>query len=258
MDTDIFISAAIVTYNDRERVLKACRSLLENTRRYPLKLYIIDNASEDDTLSALEELDGIEVLPQSKNLGFGAAHNKVLGEKMGKYHFVINPDIIINSDILSDMADFMEQNPDISMAIPKILNPDGTEQKLCREIPTAKRLFLGRLAKFGGMFKRVRDEYTWADRDITEVCELDFCTGCFFVMRSEVFCTLSGFDERFFMYLEDADITLRAQKYGKTVIAPQFEAVHEWHRASAKSPKYFFIHLSSCIKFLTKKRRNNK
>jgi GT2 family glycosyltransferase len=242
-----FISATIVTYNGGKIAQNAVNSIIENTKNYPLEFYVFDNASTDDTLKLLSEIDSVKVKENGKNMGFGAAHNKILETKMGKYHFVINPDIIVNSDVLSAMADFMEQNPDVVMCMPKILNEDGTEQKLPKEKPTFKTLFFGRLSK------KIRNEYIWADRDITEVIDVDFCTGCFFCIRSEVFENLGGFDERFFMYLEDADLTQRAKKYGRVVMNPHISVTHIWERESAKKIKYLFIHIFSAIKFLLKK-----
>lgn len=245
------VSASIVTYNDRERVKTACDSLLENTRRYGVKLYIIDNASSDGTPEALEGLP-VEIKRNPQNLGFGAAHNKVLLEKLGKYHFVVNPDIILSSDVISDMVDFFEANPDVVMACPKILNFDGSEQKLPKSRPTFKRLFLGRLSA------KIRSEYIWAERELSRPCDIDFCTGCFFCIRSDVLKSLGGFDKRYFMYLEDADLTLRAKKLGRVVINPDICVTHIWERESAKSIKYLFIHIVSCFKFLWKWRKISK
>ncbi len=242
----LFISAAIVTYNNSNVAKKACASVLEHTKRYPLKFYVVDNASIDDTDQVLGGIDGVNFLKNNKNIGFGAAHNKVLGMEIGKYHFVINPDIIVDSDVLSDMADFMEQNPDIVMCMPKILNADGTEQKLPKEKPTFKTLFFGRLSQ------KIRNRYIWADREITSLTDVNFCTGCFFCIRSEIFKTLGGFDERFFMYLEDADLTARAKKYGRVVMNPNLSVTHIWERESAKKIKYLLIHIFSAIKFLLK------
>ncbi len=177
---------------------------------------------------------------------------------MFDYHFIINPDITVSSDVLSDIADFMDENPDISLMMPKILNSDGTEQFLPKRIPTAKYLFLGRLERLFKSLSKVRDEYTRKFDNIDTVTDIDFCSGCFMCIRSEVFKALGGFDERFFMYLEDADLTLRAQKFGRTVIAPQFCVTHLWDRSSAKSIKYLFIHLSSAFKFLIKQKRKHK
>ncbi len=247
MANSLTVSAAIVTYNDADRIGKACASIVENTKKYPLKLTVVDNASCDNSIAVARE-NGAEIISLNKNLGFGAAHNKLLETEMGKYHFVINPDIYIGSDVLSSLVDFMEENSDVVMVMPKILNPDGTEQKLPKEKPTFKRLFLGRISK------KVRDEYIWAHKQIDSVVDIDFCTGCFFCIRSEVFKSLGGFDERYFMYLEDVDLTLKAKKVGRVVMQPNESVVHEWERQSAKSLKYFLIHISSCIKFLLGRR----
>ena len=75
------------------------------------------------------------------------------------------------------------------------------------------------------------------------------------VIRTEVFKKLNGFDERFFMYFEDSDLTVRAKQYGKTMLLPQFSVIHEWERSSSKSLKYLMIHINSMIKFLWKHRK---
>lgn len=249
-----FISAAIVTYNDIDKVRDAVLSIKENTKRYPLKLYLIDNGSTDGTVDFFKDFD-ITVIENRKNIGFGAAHNKALDLPLGKYHFIINPDIVIKSDVLSDMADFMGENPDIALMMPNILNGDGTIQHLPKEIPTAKYLFLGRLARFRGKFKEIRDRYIWADREIDKPTEIDFVSGCFMCVKSEIFKELRGFDERYFMYLEDADLTLRAKTFGKAVINPLVYVTHSWERESAKKLKYLLIHLSSARKFLRRRRK---
>lgn len=255
MDGKDFLSACIVTYNDFQAAERVCRSLLEFTKKYNLKLYVVDNASSDGTADRLSCIEGITVIRNSKNIGFGAAHNKVLDLPLGKYHFVVNPDIEIKEDVLSGMADFMEQNPDVAMMMPRICNQDGSEQKLPKERPTFKRLFLGRLSGLGGVFGKIRDQYVWTERPVNKVTDIRFCSGCFFCMPREVFIDLGGFDERYFMYMEDADLTLRALKMGRVVINPDFEVTHIWQRESAKSIKYLLIHIISSIKFLCKWRK---
>lgn len=252
MGSDINISASIVTYNDIGRAPATVESILNNTKKYNLTLYVIDNASSDGTVGCIEKINGVTVIRNDKNIGFGAAHNRVLDNQIGKYHFVINPDITINSDVLSDMVDYFEADPDVVMAMPKILNTNGTEQKLPKERPTFKRLFFGRLSD------SVRSEYVWAEREITEPTEIDFCTGCFFCIRGDVFKKILGFDERYFMYLEDADLALKAKSKGKVIMLPQFAVTHAWERESSKSLKYLIIHIISCFKFLFKWRGKYK
>ena len=252
MSADILVSASIVTYNDISRAPDTVQSVVENTKRYPLKLYVIDNSSTDGTADMIEKSGQAVVIRQNKNIGFGAAHNVVLNEELGKYHFVINPDITFDSDVISDMVDYFESNPELVMAMPKILNTNGTEQKLPKERPTFKRLFLGRLSN------KIRSEYVWADRDVTEPTEINFCTGCFFCIRTDIFKKLLGFDRRYFMYLEDADLALKAKSKGKVMILPHFSVTHAWERESSKSLKYLFIHIISCFKFLFKWRGKYK
>ncbi len=246
MSADVSVSAAIVTYNDVSRAPITVESIVKHTQKYPLKLYVIDNNSVDNTPQCIENTGNAIVIKNNKNLGFGAAHNLVLNEQIGKYHFVINPDITLNSDVISDMVDYFEANPDVVMAMPKILNQDGTEQKLPKERPTFKRLFLGRLSK------KIRGEYVWASKEITAPTEINFCTGCFFCIRGDVFKKVLGFDKRYFMYLEDADLALKSKSKGKVMLLPQFSVIHAWERESSKSLKYLFIHTISCLKFLFK------
>lgn len=255
MGQDITVSASVVTYNCKEKAVKTVSSLLKNTNKYPFCLTVYDNASTDGTAQAIKQLDGVNLVETGENLGFGKAHNLALYNNLGKYHAVINPDIIIDSDILASLVDVLEQNPDIAMITPKILNSDGTVQNLQKREVKAKYLFLGRFAKFGGIFKKMRDEYTSFSLDSNGFAEIEFCTGCFFVIRSEVFSRLGGFDERFFMYLEDADLSKRVKEFGKIVYYPAVSVIHLWERESAKKLKYLLIHFMSYFKYLLKWRK---
>lgn len=247
MQGEIKISAAIVTYNDGDKAAAAIASILAHCKKYPIELYIVDNNSSDDTLKRIDYIkNSVKIIQLDRNIGFGQAHNKVLDLVDSKYHFVINPDITVNSDVFADVVDYMEKNPDAIMAAPNILNGDGTVQYLPKSVPTFKRLFLGRLSS------SVRDEYVWRDREITRPCEIDFCSGCFFCMPTDCFKRLNGFDKRYFMYLEDADLTLRAKRLGKVIFLPDISVTHLWGRGSHKNLRLFVIHLISCIKFLIK------
>lgn len=257
MDNGITVSASIVTYNCLTQVKDAIKSITEKTKKYPFKLYVFDNNSFDGTKEYIENTyKDVTVKNVGYNSGFGHAHNLSLKEDLGKYHAVINPDITVDSDVIAELVDVMEKNPEIVMATPKILFPDGSEQKLPKRNPSFKYVFLGRLASLGGIFKKIREEYTRANETFETVSDVDFCTGCFFVIRTSVFKELCGFDERFFMYFEDNDLSRRAKKKGKIVFCPESHVFHFWNRASAKSFKYFFIHLKSYFIYRHKWRKS--
>ena len=192
------------------------------------------------------------MLCQKENLGFGGGHNAVLSEISSKYHAVINPDIKLDSDVLSYLVDVMEKNSDIAMLTPKILHADGTEQHLPKRHPTFSYLFLGRLARLGGIFRKIRKEYTREEENFQSPFDIEFCTGCFFLIRSEIFKKVGGFDKRYFMYMEDADLSREVLKYGRVVFDPTVSVTHLWKRESAKNLKSLFLHLSSAFKYLKK------
>ena len=252
MDENLNVSAAIVTYNDGDKASAAAASIIANCKKHPLNFYIVDNNSCDDTVSRLEYQPELKITALQKNIGFGAAHNVALQMINSDYHFVINPDITVSSDVFAEMVSYLEDNPDVVMAMPKILNTDKTEQFLPKSVPTFKRLFLGRFSK------SIRADYIWQNRPIPAPTEIDFCSGCFFCIRTSAFKQLGGFDERFFMYLEDADLTLRAKNLGKVVFLPQVSVTHLWDRGSAKDFRLLIIHIISGIKFLFKWRGFSK
>ena len=250
------LSASIVVYGGAQQAIDTVNSLLNNTKKYPLSLYVIDNFSPDDTADKLGEIPDIKLIKKPENVGFGAGHNTVLGENLGKYHAVINPDIELNCDVLSSLVDIMEENEDIAMITPKIIGDDGNEQHLPKRNPTFKYLFLGRLSRLGGIFKKIRKEYTREDEKIKNTTDIEFCTGCFFLIRSEIFEKIGGFDKRYFMYMEDADLSREVKKYGRVVFEPAVSVTHLWKRESAKSLKFLFLHLSSALKYLKKWRKS--
>ena len=247
MEDKRLITASIVTYNDTEKALNAINSLKENTINSELKIFVFDNSTNAVDLKITTAADFY--LKNKENLGFGGAHNLILNYEMGRYHAVVNPDITVSSDTLSHLAAILDKNPDIAMITPKILNSDGSEQKLPKKNPNLKYIFLGRLARLGKVFQKIRDDYTRANEVFEDLTDIDFCTGCFFLIRSDVFKKVGGFDKRYFMYLEDADLTRQVKKYGRTVFCPDVSVTHEWERGSAKSLKLLFIHLCSFFKY---------
>ena len=135
------LSACIVTYNDAPEALRAAASVLQYTRRHPLTLYLVDNASPDGTGAQLEqalesgalapaENQQVKVIRRQHNGGFGTGHNTVLPLLDSDFHFVLNPDILLLADTLSDMADWMAAHPAAVMARPELQFPDGRRQVL--------------------------------------------------------------------------------------------------------------------------------
>ena len=171
------LSACIVVYNGAEEALKAAQTVLECTRRHPLTLYLVDNASPDgsgdrlakaakDGTLHIRENQKVEVLCRTENGGFGTGHNTVLSLLQSKVHFILNPDIQLTADTLSDLADWMAAHPDAVMARPALTFPDGQPQMLPLRRCNVRAMAYRQLPclKF---WAKYNERYLMADKDLT-------------------------------------------------------------------------------------------
>ncbi len=253
------LSICVVTYNSRDEIGTLLDSIFAWTSGISFQVYVVDNCSTDKTADLVEEkYPAVRVIRSGENAGFGHGHNQVMPYLDSRYHAVINPDIRLVEDVFSPLIAYLDGHPDCVLATPRILNPDGSEQKLPKRLPKLQYMFLGRLGRFFPPFQKYRDIYTRANEVFTEPTEIEFCTGCFMLLRTAAFRDLGGFDERFFMYLEDADLSRRAAEYGKLIFYPGVSAEHRWARASGKSLKFLRIHLDSIRKYRGKLREEKR
>ena len=248
------LSACIVVYNGYDEVLKAAQTVLQFTRRYPLTLYLVDNASPDGSGPRLEQAvregllapgtgQRVEVRCRKENGGFGTGHNTVLPELASTYHFILNPDIQLTADTLSDLADWM--------ARPSLVFPDGRPQRLPLR-RCALRPMVYRQLSFLKFWEKYNEQYLMADKDLTKPTEIEFCTGSFSAVRTAEFKAVGGFDEHYFMYVEDADLTQKMRTTGKAYLVPQYTAIHAWHRAAHRSLKPFLWQAGSLLRYFSK------
>jgi len=244
---DIKVSGSIVIYKESKKILeKVINSFLSLS--YEKELIIVDNSPSDELASVCNNFDSITYIYSNKNLGFGKAHNLAFKcrKKHSDIHLIMNPDIYFDSE---DMNNFIKWffYSDSVLAIPKVFYPNGKEQNIVRKVPTIFSLIKRQF------FKGV-DEI----RIDNEIKEIPFAHGCFFAFKSEIFSKLNGFDERFFMYMEDIDVWIRSKEYGKTTINPNFKIYHYFRRGSKSNIKLFFYHLISAIKFFIKYKSYDK
>ena len=132
------------------------------------------------------------------------------------------------------------------------MNADGTEQFLLKYTPTLHYLLGGKLQSRGQVFDRWRREYTMQDEEITQPIEVGFATGCFLLIRTQYFRELKGFDPRFFLYMEDSDLTLRAARLGKVVFHPDMRITHAWKRENTRTHRGTRAMMRSTFKFFMK------
>ncbi len=243
------ISGSIVTYNNEKTICPCVRSILEHTKDCQFQLYIYDNCSTDRTVELLTQyFPQVKVIRGEKNIGFGQGHNQIIFQVRSKYHAVINPDIYFKGNVIGKMVDYMEKHPQVVQLTPEIRNLDGTIQYLPKIDPDIRYVILSKLAPF----KHYRQIYTMANVNIKKPTLVMSCTGCFSMIRTSVLKRVQGYDHRFFLYFEDADLSRRLRKYGDLIYHPGMHVYHAWKRDNTHSLKGAYIFLMSMLKYYRK------
>lgn len=250
------LCAVIVTYQSDLNVLKRAVDSLRCCQ-LPMEIILVDNDSGAAYRGDLgRSFPDIRVIDSGLNKGFGAGHNLGFALKnLSDYHLVVNPDIRVGAGQIEAMIEFMQARKDVGVCVPKITNEQGELQYLCKRKPSVMALFGRRFlpnALADMLLKRVLDRYVMKDKDYNQIIEPEFLSGCFMVFRSDIYKALEGFDERFFLYFEDADITLRARKICKAVHFPGASVVHAW-KGGARNSRYLTrVMLVSAVKYFNK------
>jgi GT2 family glycosyltransferase len=252
------LTISIVTYNNKTTIRDALNSIEKSTLKQEneCETVVVDNSSGDGTADIIAgEFPGVRLI-RSENVGFGAGHNKAIADTAGKsdYHLIMNPDIYFDEEVPAKLVAFMEKNKDTGLVMPKIYYPDKRVQHLCKLLPTpfdliGRRFIPGFLKP---LFKRRFEAYEFRDRDYDEQMEVPHLSGCFMMIRSEVFEKTGAFDERFFMYLEDVDLSRRILSRYKNVYFPGVHIFHHYHQGSYKQFKHLKYHAASAIKYFNK------
>jgi len=254
------LSISIVTYNSEKVIRKTLDSIIEHQPKDQLKqLFLVDNNSTDQTTSILSQYakrhKNIDLIQNIRNVGYGSGHNVAIKKANSKYHVICNPDIIIHNNLFTPMAEFMDQNQEVAILCPKFQYINGECQPLNRRYPTVFDLFLRRLESLQAIpaFKKRVNYYSMIDIGYDDICDVPFVSGAFMFCRTTALKQVSGFDERFFLYFEDADLSRKMQQKGyRTICYPYTVVSHRYERASNKELKMMMIFLKSAIKYFNK------
>ncbi|WP_337994846.1 glycosyltransferase [Polaribacter ponticola] len=211
-------------------------------------MFLIDN-SPTNKLENLFKDKEIEYIFVNDNLGFGRGHNLVLERLDSDFHLILNPDVVFLGDVIPNLINKLRGEENVSFITPKVLYPNGDLQFICRKHPTFLDLINRKLKISKNM--TITNEYR--DQDLTKSFCPNFIHGCFMLFKTKDFKDIKGFDERYFLYMEDADICRKIEVTNKKILYfPEVEITHQHQKGSSKSIKLFFYHLSSAIKYFLK------
>ena len=234
----IDLSVLIVTYRCRDAARECLRSLARSGG-LAAEVIVLDNASGDGTVEMIRaEFPAVRLLALDENLGFAAGVNRAAEEAHGEYLLLLNPDTVVHDGALDSLVRFAREHPEHGLVGGRTLDPDGTSTPAragrsrrsgasCASRPCSRRvpgLAPVRPEAIGG----------W-QRD--SVREVGIVTGCLLVVPHALWRELGGFDTRFFMYGEDADLAMRAWARGlRPAITPDAVVTHEIGVSSSSRP----------------------
>lgn len=246
------ITASIVTY---KHSIKELNDVLVSVQNSSINLlYIIDNAGFTKELDDYcKKHDSIEYIP-SDNLGYGTSHNIAIRksiQKGAKYHIVLNPDVKFTPEVITELEKFADENQNVGQIMPKVYYPDGRLQHLCKLIPTPMDLIGKRfLPRF--LTRRRLNRFQLKFTSYNEIMDIPYLSGCFMFFNLDILQKVGLFDEHFFMYSEDVDITRRIYRDYRAVFYPNVSIYHVHNAASARSLRMLWIHSINMIKYFNK------
>lgn len=254
MRENIILTGSIVLYEENLTDLDATIQSFLNIPISNKILYLIDNTDEN-FYEYVFVLENIQYIPSEKNIGFGSGHNSIIEKikKTSDYHLILNPDVSFKEKVIPNLILQLEKHPDVAMIAPRVFFPDGSHQYSCRRYPVISELLARRFKFLHLIFKNKVFKGEYREKNLSEPFFAEYLTGCFQLYKTEDFLALNGFDERYFLYMEDVDICKKIDLLGKKKLYyPQEQIIHILKQGSLKNANLFFSHLSSAIKYFLK------
>lgn len=267
--TPLSFSVSIVCYNtpkeDLDSLLSSLNSAIENLMHTYAELnvdiYFVDN-SETSAITfenigkwQLAENTGeanLRILHGHGNIGYGAAHNLVVNKLESDFHLVLNPDVVLDPDSLKNGVSYLLQNDKTVMVSPLAYNKAGNKQHLCKRYPSVltflvrgflpeflKVLFRKRLARFE------MHELSESESGI----DVPIISCCFMLCKTKALQELNGFDQNYFLYFEDFDLSMRAASKGRLDYLPSMKIVHGGGHTAKKGIDHLLMFAKSGIRF---------
>ena len=265
----IRLSISVVCYHSPLNHLQSLIGSLEISIKYlrrhyelpVIPVFIIDNSNDLSVLSELcslenQRLEELKVELRRRaghgNIGYGRAHNLILQEIDSDFHLILNPDVTLEEDALFLALNRMTKNGQIKVLSPNATDSHGNKQYLCKNYPSVFTLLIRGLG-FAALKKLFSERLSFYENwDLSEDKPTEkemLLGGCFLLVETRTLKVLNGFDERYFLYFEDFDLSIRISRLGKLVYAPEVRITHSGGNTAAKGLWHVQRFLISGIRF---------
>lgn len=263
------LSVSIVCFNSSEIELRALISSLvtsvEKLRASyvvaQLPVFLIDNSENPQlSLEVFADFSGrlhaqeieLRLVQGHGNVGYGKGHNLILNRIESRYHLILNPDIQLDEDCLTEGITHLESNGDVVLASPFAQYENGVKQHLCKTYPSVLTFFVRGFLPQGlrALFSKRIAKYEMhglTDRDAST--DIPIVSGCFMLCRSDALIRAKGFDEAYFLYFEDFDLSLRMGEFGRLDYVPAMRIEHAGGHAARKGFSHLRMFMRSGFRF---------
>lgn len=255
-EPSVELAVVVVNYDSGDHLRTCIRHLRAAAGQAGTAFIVVDNYSTDGSLDGIEELDlQVQLIRNRKNVGYGRACNIGFAATKAPFVCFLNPDIVPCPGALEDMLRAISERPAVGVMGPRLNNPDGSRYPSCRIVPTlgiaAGHATLG-LFTHNNRFTRA---YQLMDLEHHDEREVGWVSGAAMMVRRAAFEEIKGFDEGFFMYVEDLDLCNRLNRAGwKALYYPAAEMMHHVAGSSRRAPyKMIRHHHFSLIRFAARK-----
>ena len=241
------IDIIFVNWNAGNLLKEAVDSIVQYHSGLVGKVVIVDNASTDDSLARVEAIPDLpfelEVIRNTVNNGFGAACNQGAEKCTAEFILLLNPDACLYENSLPTAYQYLKEHADVGVCSIQLVEEGNKIQRTCARFPTPKMLIVHSTGLNRMPFIDAKS-YHMGDWDHRDTREVDHVIGAFYLIRRSLFEQLNGFDEeRFFVYLEDLDLSYRVKQAGyKIVYLTEAQAFHEGGGTSSqvKATRLFY------------------
>ena len=246
------VAAVIVSYNVRDLVLECIASLRADGVD---RIVVVDNASSDGSARAVQEGEpDVEVLALDRNLGFGAAANRGVARTASTYVAVMNPDVVVEPGCTKALVDALEADPGLAVVGPRVETTAGVLYPSARTFPDLADAAGHAFFHFVWPTNPYSRRYRMLDWDHASAADVDWVAGTHLLARRSAWDEAGGFDEGFFMYLEDVDLCWRLRRLGwRTGYQPAARVTHGIGRSTDQTPYRMIVaHHRSLLRYASK------
>ncbi|UCE25482.1 MAG: glycosyltransferase family 2 protein [Candidatus Zixiibacteriota bacterium] len=239
------MSIIIVTFNSRPALDNSLTCLKQGLDGIDYELIVVDNSSTDGSVESVRRhFPGARIIEMTRNEGFAAACNQGAWIAKGEYLLFHNPDVCLDRGAVGHLTGVFQSRERVGAVSGRMRYPDGSFQATCRNFPTLANLSFSRGSVLS-LFYGERARYTLPD--YMETTEVSSVAGTVMMIHRDLFVAMNGFDERFFMYMEDTDLCMRLHRRGYTnFFAPEAGGIHFWGKGSraGKVKRLWYHHVS--------------